>query len=61
MHKWQTISGGTLWALLATLMISAALQPVEVSAATVKEEAHVVSLCDDGSPALVMGCASIHL
>lgn len=58
MRKWEAIGGGTLWALVAILMASAALQPVEVSAAG---PMLTVSLCDDGSLTPIMGCTSIHL
>jgi hypothetical protein len=34
MRNWQTWSGSAVWMLVATLMMFAALQPVEVSAAT---------------------------
>ena len=34
MRAWQTWSGSAVWMLVATLMMFAALQPVEVSAAT---------------------------
>ena len=61
MRKWETIGGGTLWAMVAILMVSAALQPVEVSAATGGETVRVASLCPDGRSSLVMGCDSIHL
>ena len=61
MRKWETIGGGTLWAMVAILMVSAALQPVEVSAATGGESVRLVSVCADGSANLVMGCNSIHL
>ena len=33
MGNWQTWSGSAVWMLVATLMMFAALQPVEVSAA----------------------------
>ena len=36
MRNWQTWSGSAVWMLVATLMMFAALQPVEVSAATVR-------------------------
>jgi hypothetical protein len=45
MRNWQTWSGGAVWMLVATLMIFAALQPVELSAAT--------SACADGG---IAGC-----
>jgi hypothetical protein len=61
MRKWEAIGGGTLWAMVAILMVSAALQPVEVSAAIAGETVRVASLCPDGSSSLVMGCDSIHL
>jgi len=61
MRKWEAIGGGTLWAAVAILMVSAALQPVEVSAAMASESVRVASLCPDGSFSLVMGCDSIHL
>ena len=60
MREWQTWSGGAAWMLLATLMVSAALQPVEVSAAPV-ETVRLVAVCADGTSSLVMGCESIHL
>ena len=33
MRNWQTWSGSAVWMLVATLMMFAALQPVEASAA----------------------------
>ena len=61
MRKWEAIGGGTLWAMVAILMVSAALQPVEVSAATGAKPVHMVSLCGDGGASPIMGCTSIHL
>ena len=61
MRNWQTWSGGVVWMLVATLMMVAALQPVELSAAVAGGDIHSVSLCADGSSSLVMGCESIHL
>jgi hypothetical protein len=61
MRKWEAIGGGTLWAMVAILMVSAALQPVEVSAATGGEPVRIVALCDDGGASPVMGCNSIQL
>ena len=60
MRKWEAIGGGTLWALIAVMMVSAALQPVEASAATGGETVRIVSLCGDGSSP-VMGCSAVHL
>ncbi len=61
MRKWETIGGGALWVLTAIMMISAALQPVEVSAATPVESVSVVSICADGGSSPVMGCSSVQL
>jgi hypothetical protein len=60
MHKWEAIGGGTLWAMVAILMVSAALQPVEAPAAG-GESLRIVSVCADGASSPVMGCNSVHL
>ena len=60
MRNWELIAGATAWVLVATSMASAALQPVEVTAAD-RDGTRIVSLCADGSPRLAMGCASMHL
>jgi hypothetical protein len=61
MRYWEVIGGGTCWALTAILMISAALQPVEIPAAGVAEATRTVSLCADGSASPVTGCERSHL
>ena len=61
MHKWEAIGGGTLWAMVAILMVSAALQPVEVSASTRAEPVEIVLVCGDGGASPVMGCNAVHL
>ena len=61
MRKWEAIVGGGAWALVAVLLVSAALQPVELSAATGGDEIRLVSVCADGSLALATGCESIPL
>ena len=61
MRKWETIGGGTLWALVAIMMVSAALQPVEVSAAAPDASVRVVFACSDSGSSPVMGCNSVHL
>ena len=61
MRKWEAIGGGTLWAMVAILMVSAALQPVEVSAAASGEMVRIASLCDGGGLSPIMGCTLIHL
>jgi hypothetical protein len=61
MRKWEAIGGGTLWAMVAILMVSAALQPVEVSAATGGESVRIVSVCADGASSPIMGCNSVQL
>ena len=45
MRNVQTWSGGAIWMLIATLMMFAALQPVEVSAA-VPVDAGVATGCE---------------
>jgi hypothetical protein len=60
MRNWQTVTGAALWVVVATLMMSAALQPVGFAAAR-HEGMVLVSLCADGSSNLAMGCESIHL
>ena len=61
MRKWETIGGGALWAMVAIMMVSAALQPVEVSAAVPRESVRVVFVCGDGGSSPVMGCSSVLL
>ena len=61
MRKWETIGGGTLWAMVAILMMSAALQPVELSAAAAAKETRVAALCADGSAGTAIGCGSNRL
>jgi hypothetical protein len=61
MRNWQAVAGGAAWMLVAVSMASAALQPVEVSAAPARGELRLVSLCADGSSNLLMGCATMHL
>lgn len=61
MRMWETIGGGTLWAMVAILMVSAALQPVEVSASVGAEPMELVAACGDGGASPVMGCNAIHL
>ena len=61
MSKLEAIGGSTAWALVAILMLSAALQPVDVSAATAAKETPVAALCADGSSGPAMGCESSHL
>jgi len=60
MRKWEAVSGGAVWALIAISMFSAALQPVEVSAAGAVRSAQVASLCADES-AGPAGCDSARL
>jgi hypothetical protein len=61
MRNWQAFGGAAVWMLVATLMASAALRPVDVAAALVHGEIGLVSLCANagGNPAL--GCESVHL
>ena len=61
MRYWEVIGGGTCWALTAILMISAALQPVEIPVASAAEATRTVSLCADGSSSPVAGCEGVHL
>jgi len=61
MRYWEVIGGGTCWALTAILMLSAALQPVEIPAAGVAEATRTVSLCAGGGPSPVTGCEGVHL
>lgn len=61
MRNWEAIGGGTLWAMVAILMVSAALQPVEVSASAGVEPEEIVLVCGDGGASPVMGCNTIHL
>ena len=61
MRKWEAIGGGTLWAMVAILMASAALQPVDVPASAAAEPDEFVALCGEGGASPVMGCNSIHL
>lgn len=52
MRNWQTATGGALWMLVACLMASAALQPVELAAASAPETVRTASLCaGDAAPA----------
>ena len=58
MRNWQTATGGALWMMVATLMASAALQPVELAVASAPETVRTASLCaGDVSP----GCDTASL
>ena len=61
MRKWEAIGGGTFWAMVAILMVSAALQPVEVSASVSAQPEEIAAACGDGGASPVMGCNAIHL
>ena len=60
MRKWEAVSGGAVWALIAISMFSAALQPVEVSAAATDRTAQV-SACAEAGAKPATACDSIHL
>jgi len=58
MRNWEAYAGA-LWMAVATLLASAALQPVEISAASARPELHMASLRAQGGNALATGCDSL--
>lgn len=61
MRKWNAIGGATAWVLIAVAMMSAALQPVEMSAARSIMAAPVMTLCSVAAANPVLGCETSHL
>jgi hypothetical protein len=49
MRNWRTYGGGAVWMLVAVLMASAALQPVEVSRAAVAGNGAGLAASDGGA------------
>ena len=61
MRKWNAIGGATAWAMIALAMMSAALQPVEISAARSVAAAPAMTLCSVAAANPVLGCETSHL
>jgi hypothetical protein len=58
MRNFETGLAGLLWVAVALLLPMAALEPVGPAGAG---QALALGACDDGSPNLAMGCASVQL
>jgi hypothetical protein len=61
MRKWNMIGGATAWALVAIAMMSAALEPVELSAARAVATGPIMTLCAVAAANPVLGCETGHL